>query len=258
MAERADDALSPFLILAKTARGKAAIALIQQVLNHKKVFVFGELLDEPVIQALKGTEDSKHHDLLELFAYGTFAQYKENKAAYPELTDAQQKKLKQLTILSLAQKQRIVPYSLLQEQIDISELRALEDLIIESMYAGLLRGKLDQSASHLEVKYAIGRDIKLDELDAMMAKLKQWADCSSEVITSLEEKKKVAADRYEADKLKQKEQKEQIEKLKLNLKDRHDGDDAQGVPMDTAFYEDDQDRRRRGKRRMPTVFDRSK
>ena len=44
--------LDQFLILAKNARGKAAIALIQQVLNHKKTFVFGELLETENIQGV--------------------------------------------------------------------------------------------------------------------------------------------------------------------------------------------------------------
>jgi hypothetical protein len=54
-----ENALSPFLILAKNARGKASIALIQQVLNHKKVFVFGELLDSTHIQAVSVTGNDK-------------------------------------------------------------------------------------------------------------------------------------------------------------------------------------------------------
>ena len=175
--------LDQFLILAKNARGKAAIALIQQALNHKKTFVFGELLETENIQGvswrgprfssfaappkwltprlpclkLKGSED---HALLALFAYGTYPEYKgtqacrgherlvrcahavctflphpASKASLPELSPKQLKKLKQLTIVSLAQKQKVVPYTTLQESLDITNLRELEDLVIESIYA---------------------------------------------------------------------------------------------------------------------------
>jgi hypothetical protein len=43
--------LEQFCILARTCKGKACCALIQQVIS-KKVFVFGELLAEPSIQAV--------------------------------------------------------------------------------------------------------------------------------------------------------------------------------------------------------------
>ena len=57
------------------------------------------------------------------------------KASLPELSPKQLKKLKQLTIVSLAQKEKIVSYTALQESLDITNLRELEDLVIESIYA---------------------------------------------------------------------------------------------------------------------------
>ena len=44
--------LKPFLLLAKTAKGAAAAALVKQVLDHPGVNVFGELLDMPNMQAV--------------------------------------------------------------------------------------------------------------------------------------------------------------------------------------------------------------
>lgn len=41
-----------FLVLAKAAKGAACVALIQQVLSNKKIFVFGELLAMPNVQAV--------------------------------------------------------------------------------------------------------------------------------------------------------------------------------------------------------------
>ena len=37
-----------------------------------------------------------------------------------------------------------IPYSTLQQELDIIDLRELEDLIIEAIYAGIIQAKLDQ------------------------------------------------------------------------------------------------------------------
>ena len=37
-----------------------------------------------------------------------------------------------------------IPYSTLQEELEIRDLRELEDLIIEAIYAGIIQAKLDQ------------------------------------------------------------------------------------------------------------------
>ena len=42
--------LEQFVLLAKSARGAAAVELVKQVLEAPGVYVFGELLDAPNIQ----------------------------------------------------------------------------------------------------------------------------------------------------------------------------------------------------------------
>lgn len=46
------------------------------------------------------------------------------------------KKLQHLTIVSMAIKCKCIPYSSLLEELDIKNVRDLEDLIIEAIYAG--------------------------------------------------------------------------------------------------------------------------
>lgn len=48
-----DEGLVQFLVLGKTAKGAACVALIQQVLSNRKIFVFGELLALPNVQAVR-------------------------------------------------------------------------------------------------------------------------------------------------------------------------------------------------------------
>lgn len=71
-----------------------------------------------------------------LFAFGTYRQYLENKEKLLNLTPIMDKKLKHLTILSLAIQKKTLPYDDLMDELDIKNVRDLEDIIIEAIYAG--------------------------------------------------------------------------------------------------------------------------
>ena len=48
--------------------------------------------------------------------------------------------------MSLARKASVVPYDAIGEALEVTEQRDLEDLVIETVYAGLVAGKMDQMA----------------------------------------------------------------------------------------------------------------
>ena len=81
-----------------------------------------------------------------------------------------------LSIVSLAHQAATVPYATLQAELDIaaSELRQLEDLVIETIYAGLLDARLNQKEAVLVVRRAASRDVRLSEIDGMIAKLRAF------------------------------------------------------------------------------------
>ena len=76
--------MEQFCILAKTQKGKACVAVVQQVLSHRNIYNFGELLDVASIRQLNtmtvcdsnDAEFKKAFDSLELFAYGSYCDYK--------------------------------------------------------------------------------------------------------------------------------------------------------------------------------------
>lgn len=70
----------------------------------------------------------------------------------------------------------------------MADLRALEDLIIDTVYQGLISGKIDQQHSVFEVQSAMGRDIGPDDVDEMIGKLSQWMDASQVLIDTLKDK----------------------------------------------------------------------
>ena len=75
---KALNALEPFLALSKTATSpRAASDLVTQATSAPNTFVFAELLQTPNIQKLRESEEyASYLTLLELFAWGTWGEYK--------------------------------------------------------------------------------------------------------------------------------------------------------------------------------------
>lgn len=68
-----------------------------------------------------------------------------------------------------------VPYDHLMRQLGVSEVRALEDLLIsDCFYPKLITGKLDQKEGALVVADAAGRDVQPDRLPNVSAALSSW------------------------------------------------------------------------------------
>jgi len=209
--------LEPFLLIAKSAKGAAAAKLVQDAISAPGVFVFSELLETPSIQELAANEQHKGWlDVLQLFAYGTYQDYKARAAELPKLSAVQETKLKYLTLATLARAARILPYSRLQETLDIHVIRDLEDLIIDAMYQDVIRGKLDQQQSTFEVEWSMGRDVKSDEVKDILAALNNWSRMTGALLQSMDKKiKKIKEEQTENDTL----QKKQNTLLRDNIKE---------------------------------------
>lgn len=180
------NALEQFVLLAKSVKGAACTELIKQVLEAPGVYVFGELLDMQNILDLGKTTDQKYLETLELFAFGTYKDYLNNKSKFIDLSPAQMKKLQHLTIVTLATKSKCISYNVLLLELDIKNVRDLEDLIIEAIYADIIHGKLDQKNSQLEVDYAIGRDTRAEDVNIIVNCLQDWCSACEGVLSCVE------------------------------------------------------------------------
>lgn len=112
------------------------------------------------------------------------------------------KKLKHLTILTMATQRKTLPYDELMVELDLNNnVRHLEDIIIEAIYAGeqeisvdsfillnkfiseLINGKLDQKNRQLEIDHAVARDIQTESIQEIVEILSEWLksceNCSS-------------------------------------------------------------------------------
>ncbi|EDQ88011.1 uncharacterized protein MONBRDRAFT_26732 [Monosiga brevicollis MX1] len=145
--------LERYLLAAKDVRGAAGPGFIEQVTSAPDVYVFQEVLDLPQFQALRESEHASHLQLLEIFAYGTLADYTAAQAKLPAINEAQRRKLQLLSIVTLCSAQKAPSYGVLMEAADVHEVRKLEDLLIAAIEIGLLEAKLDQAQSQVSFDF---------------------------------------------------------------------------------------------------------
>lgn len=85
---------------------------------------------------LKVGEFEKFYNTMNLFAFGTYRQFMEKRDKIIPLTAVMDKKLKHLTILTMANQRKTLSYDELMVELDLKNVRHLEDIIIEAIYAG--------------------------------------------------------------------------------------------------------------------------
>ncbi|KAJ6415687.1 hypothetical protein OIU84_004480 [Salix udensis] len=179
-----------FVNKASTLETTSSLAnLIAEATSHPSLFAFSEILSLPNLLQLQGTEDSAYIDLLRLFAYGTWRDYKGNSALLPKLLPDQILKLKQLTVLTLSETTKVLSYNKLQEELEVSNVRELEDFLInDCMYTGIVKGKLNQVGRCFEVQFAAERDLMHGQLGSMIDTLGNWLATSDTMLSLTEEK----------------------------------------------------------------------
>ncbi|XP_031483251.1 COP9 signalosome complex subunit 7 isoform X2 [Nymphaea colorata] len=251
--EKQADLIDYFVKQAQSLTGASLAGVVVDATSHPSLFAFSEILSVPNVAELQGTEHSKYLDLLQLFAHGTWNDYKSNAVSLPILAPDQVRKLKQLSVLTLAETSKVLPYDQLMQELDVSNVRELEDFLInECMYAGIVRGKLDQWRRCFEVQFAAGRDLRPAQLDGMIQTLSSWLATSDNLLLTIQEKIRWADTMGELEKKHRKEVEDRIDEVKKNLKADMDlrGHEEYSEPgvMD---YEEDRSRPKR--RRQPLV-----
>lgn len=244
--------MSQFVILAQTATGRACEALARQALDHSGIFVFGELLDCPNVQAMGANpEGQRLLELLRIFSCGTYAEYRARAAELPELTAPQRRKLQLLTVVSLATKAKCIGFAELQAAVDMSTTRELEALLIEAVYQNLIVGKMDQENQCLIVESCACRDCRPEDLDYIIETLGTWHESASHLLTSLdgmiryshESAEKSRASREDLEKLVQAKR----ESLKEGDSGAKSGEGCTRMPTDDADEESKRAKSTRGR-----------
>ncbi|XP_017561532.1 COP9 signalosome complex subunit 7a [Colossoma macropomum] len=198
--------------------GSALAQAISSLLETPGLYVFSDILELPNVRELETGPHAPVYQLLNLFAYGTYSDYKERAASLPELTPSQKNKLRHLSIISLASNLKCLPYSLLLQQLELKNVRELEDLLIEAIYCDIIHGKLDQRNQQVEVDFSVGRDLGPNELPNIANTLQEWCAGCEAVLCGIEEQVS-RANQYRESQLKVKVQVEtEVSNLQKTLK----------------------------------------
>ncbi|KAG0278087.1 hypothetical protein BGZ95_004753 [Linnemannia exigua] len=207
--------LEPYLALSKSAKGAGCVQLIKDVLTAPGVFVFGELLAMPNVVELKANPDhARYHKLLEIFSFGTYQDYQQNKDSLPEITVAQRTKLQQLSIVTLSERVRAIPYAHLLQYLEIENVRQLEDLIMDAIYQNLINANLDQKLKQVEVHSSMGRDLRPGQAQDMLRVLAEWTKTSEALLQALSTKMTEVRDNYEKEKMAKADFEKNLESIK--------------------------------------------
>lgn len=175
-------ALQTYLQAASTAdTASAAGAICVNATGDASVHVFGELLKMENIAAIRGTPQ---YELLRLFAYGTYAQYAVSPSRYPPLSVWHARKLRRLSVITLANRSNTLTYKALRRTLHVDTVRQVEDAVLDAIYAGLLRARLDQRAQVVHVLAATGRDTA--DANEMHALLSHWALAARGVVDAID------------------------------------------------------------------------
>lgn len=178
--------LQQFVVLAEKVEGEELVEIIKQALDCADTFVFAELLECPNVAALETTPYAPYLHVLRMFSQGTYLDYLKEKEHLPELSLPQKKKLQYLTIVTLANKMKRIPYDILLKELNVNDVRDLEDLIIEAIYFKVVTGELNQENNHLEVDWTVGRDVGPNDIDTMIDTLQQWCDSCESVLSTVQ------------------------------------------------------------------------
>ncbi|XP_027197367.2 COP9 signalosome complex subunit 7b-like [Dermatophagoides pteronyssinus] len=236
--------LRKYVTLAETAsEPKNLIDIIRQALESPSIYVFGELLDVSNIKALVDTEYEPYLNLLNIFAFGTYQDYRKQKRdsphKLPDLSELMIIKLRHLSIVSLARCRRHIPYQILMQELDLDNIRQLEDMIIEVIYANVIKGTMDQRNNRVEIDRTIARDVREEDFQTITNVLNEWCRTCENILSNIEHQIQTA-NNYKEESTRSKQALEtKIQSVRKNIKQsNNDTDDAIMTDVNNVYIQD--------------------
>mmetsp|Transcript_3325 Transcript_3325/g.4857 ORF Transcript_3325/g.4857 Transcript_3325/m.4857 type:complete len:260 (+) Transcript_3325:2-781(+) len=232
--------MEPFLTAAREAAGNLSVlrSIVWKVLAEPSVHSGFVALKE-----IEGVDkDQVLSASLNLFAFGTYQDYASaSPGSFVDLNDAHILKLRQLTILSVVKeaclrKQSTVSYADLGTAIGLGQdVRLVEEVIISSVYAGILFCQLDQRHQQIvlsQTQSSLARDVRKEDILPMLSALQGFSSQLKTMIKTLDYSRTKAQEGSAEEQKYWKNVKEKIQSLQKAGR-KADVDDLKWVPADS-------------------------
>lgn len=155
----------------------------------EKVYNFGELLGNPVIKSLDGTNLQWVPELLRAYNKGDMIgyekiaqQYGDKMGQVPELLEKAaflKQKIQLMALLNflfnLTASNTVVGFADVAKQTN-TEISQVEYLLMKALALGIIKGIIDQIAQTISVTWVQARVLDREEIRALAAKVAAWSD----------------------------------------------------------------------------------
>jgi COP9 signalosome complex subunit 7 len=180
-----DAALVPLLEAAEeTASSDVSVvrALVLKIIQEPDIFVGFDQVKAALEPALKQADGEKVSRTLDLFSFGTYADYTQNPSVYLPLSDAHIFKLRQLTVLSIVERASLnktarVTLAEFQQALQLADINAAEQVVISCLYQRVMAGQLCQKTASLILSCRNGpvcrvRDVSLAQVTVLQQQVR--------------------------------------------------------------------------------------
>lgn len=122
---------------------------------------------------IQNHKDTPSYETLLLFSRGTYEDYISEPSKYIKLTNKMLNKLKQLTLISLASKEKVMTYSFVMKELELKEEFELDQLLFDSFINQSIKMKVDNLNKLIKILEVKPRDYVNDWTLAEYT-LNQW------------------------------------------------------------------------------------
>jgi len=165
----------------------------------QKNYNFGELLEHPILEALKGSSHEWLGAVLTIFNKGDIHAWIQFQQAHQSILNNVSELVKNIPLLevkiaimclinysfSLGSKERNVPLSNLSHVIG-KPVDEIEVLLMKTMSLGFIRGQIDQVAGDVYIEWVQPRVLNLDQIEVMGKKFSHWIENVDTVLAEIE------------------------------------------------------------------------
>ncbi|PVV01360.1 hypothetical protein BB560_004224 [Smittium megazygosporum] len=162
---------SKYVNLLSSASDSEILGIVVDALEDISVFSFKDILSHPAFINLSNssTEAKNMYNLVEIFAYGTLANYNDSKCQLI-LSERMRKKLCMLTLISAASESLLLRFDSLFKLLQNNSALDLAKMLVILKEQGMLVSTTDVAARTVTVKHVVPRDLRFCDYEKLIVR----------------------------------------------------------------------------------------